>query len=300
MLCHLFPLKSVRRRHPARSCRRPPGPSVALSLTSSWSCFLITSLCLRCLPWSSSSPSLSSSTVFFFFFSSSSVFLSSSRLLLPPQSSSSSSSSVFFFTFFLVTMILPFLTASCLWLCFSCSVSIFYFLHFSRTRPKRWLAVGRLTLSPSLCVKLEPSVEGPGEVLCCLDCTRFTWWWCRASCPLMSVDILGTNWDQCLSMVQCCFTSTETVRLFRTESPGRPPRLSHSTWTHLASYAPDMSDKTGCRHSRVTVSTAWTSFLVSSPSPPPHTPYHPPLAHRHDSAPPEMCVPAWHACRPPS
>ena len=26
------------------------------------------------------------------------------------------------------------------------------------------------------------------------------------------VDILGTNCDQCLSMVQCCFTSTETVR----------------------------------------------------------------------------------------
>ena len=29
-------------------------------------------------------------------------------------------------------------------------------------------------------------------------------------------------------MVQCCFTSTETVRLIRTGSPGRPPRLSHS------------------------------------------------------------------------
>ena len=57
------------------------------------------------------------------------------------------------------------------------------------------------------------------------------WWWSRASCPRMSVDILGTNCDQCLSMVQCCFTSTETVRLIRTESPGRPPRLSHSSWT---------------------------------------------------------------------
>ena len=57
------------------------------------------------------------------------------------------------------------------------------------------------------------------------------WWWCRASCPRMSADILGTNCDQCLSMVQCCFTSTETVRLIRTESPGRPPRLSHSSWT---------------------------------------------------------------------
>ena len=52
---------------------------------------------------------------------------------------------------------------------------------------------------------------------------------CRASCPRMSVDILGTNCDQCMSMVQCCFTSTETVRLVRTESPGRPPQLSHSS-----------------------------------------------------------------------
>ena len=43
------------------------------------------------------------------------------------------------------------------------------------------------------------------------------------------VDILGTNCDQCRSMVQCCFTSTETVKLIRTESPGRPPRLSHSS-----------------------------------------------------------------------
>ena len=47
----------------------------------------------------------------------------------------------------------------------------------------------------------------------------------------MSVDILGTNCDQCVSMVQCCFTSTETARLIRTESPGWPPRLSHSSRT---------------------------------------------------------------------
>ena len=45
----------------------------------------------------------------------------------------------------------------------------------------------------------------------------------------MSVDILGTSWDQCRSMVQYCFTSTETRRLVRTDSPGRPPRLSHSS-----------------------------------------------------------------------
>ena len=31
-------------------------------------------------------------------------------------------------------------------------------------------------------------------------------------------------------MVQYCFTSTETMRLVRTDSPGRPPRLSHSSW----------------------------------------------------------------------
>ena len=58
------------------------------------------------------------------------------------------------------------------------------------------------------------------------------WWWSSASRPRMSVDILGTNCDQCRSStVQCCFTSTETVRLIRTESPGRPPRLSHNSWT---------------------------------------------------------------------
>ena len=61
-------------------------------------------------------------------------------------------------------------------------------------------------------------------------------WWvnvgnCRSmvQCPRMSVDMLGTNCDQCRSMVQCCFTSTETLRFVRTESPGRPPRLSHSS-----------------------------------------------------------------------
>ena len=47
----------------------------------------------------------------------------------------------------------------------------------------------------------------------------------------MSVDISGTSCDQCRSMVQYRFTSTETRRLVRTDSPGRPPRLSHSSWT---------------------------------------------------------------------
>ena len=54
---------------------------------------------------------------------------------------------------------------------------------------------------------------------------------CVAWCPRMSVDILGTSWDQCRSMVQYSFTFTEARRLVRTDSPGRPPRLSHSSWT---------------------------------------------------------------------
>ena len=41
----------------------------------------------------------------------------------------------------------------------------------------------------------------------------------------MSFDISGTSWDQRVSMVPCSFTSTETRRLVRTDSPGRPPRL---------------------------------------------------------------------------
>ena len=49
----------------------------------------------------------------------------------------------------------------------------------------------------------------------------------------MSADILGTSWDQCRSMVQYSFTSTETRRLVMTDSPGRPPRLSHSSWTMI-------------------------------------------------------------------
>ena len=62
----------------------------------------------------------------------------------------------------------------------------------------------------------------------------------------MLVDILGTNCDQCWSMVQYCFTSTETVRLVRMESPGRPPQISHSSWTFILffSFVPsDMSKR---------------------------------------------------------
>ena len=49
---------------------------------------------------------------------------------------------------------------------------------------------------------------------------------------MSSVDILGTNCDQCVCMVQCC------IRLIRTGSPGRPLRLPHSSLalTHATSY----------------------------------------------------------------
>ena len=48
----------------------------------------------------------------------------------------------------------------------------------------------------------------------------------------MSVDILGTSWDQCRSMVQYSFMSTETRRLIRRDSPGRPPdsHTAHELW----------------------------------------------------------------------
>ena len=40
----------------------------------------------------------------------------------------------------------------------------------------------------------------------------------------------GAEWGRVLSSYQCCLTSTETVRTVRDgESPGRPPRLSHSS-----------------------------------------------------------------------
>ena len=50
----------------------------------------------------------------------------------------------------------------------------------------------------------------------------------------MSSDVGRHSWDQCMSMVQYCFTSTDTIRLVRTDSPGRSPRLSHSSWTLIS------------------------------------------------------------------
>ena len=40
-------------------------------------------------------------------------------------------------------------------------------------------------------------------------------------------DRLGTSWDQCRSMDTS--TATRRLRVVRTDSPGRPPRLSHSS-----------------------------------------------------------------------
>ena len=57
----------------------------------------------------------------------------------------------------------------------------------------------------------------------------------------MSVDILGTSCDQCRSTVPYIFTSTETRRLVRTDSPGQPPRLSHSSRTMKWKQSPPTS-----------------------------------------------------------
>ena len=50
----------------------------------------------------------------------------------------------------------------------------------------------------------------------------------------MSVDILGTSWDQCQSMVQYSFMSTETRRLVS------QPRTATSTLTQLLNYDVDV------------------------------------------------------------
>ena len=80
----------------------------------------------------------------------------------------------------------------------------------------------------------------------------------------MSVDILGTSWDQCRSVVQYSFTSTEARRLVRTESPGRPPRLSHSSWTmknYGKSRISPILDSPGGRRGRKQHWT-WTSLIT--------------------------------------
>ena len=80
----------------------------------------------------------------------------------------------------------------------------------------------------------------------------------------MSFDILGTSWDQYGSVVQYSFTSTETRRLIRTDSPGWPPQLSHSSWT-IARFS--CSQKAVCTAplsvSKQSSGTVWKSWWLS-------------------------------------
>ena len=46
----------------------------------------------------------------------------------------------------------------------------------------------------------------------------------------------GKGSKQIPVVVECCFTSTENIRLIRDGSPGRPPRLSHSSWALQSKY----------------------------------------------------------------
>ena len=72
----------------------------------------------------------------------------------------------------------------------------------------------------------------------------------------MSGGILGTNCDQCLSMVQCCFTSTET-------QDGKP-RTATSTLTQLLnSEQPEEDTSTICTRQSV-YSLVWQSMPRSS------------------------------------
>ena len=80
-------------------------------------------------------------------------------------------------------------------------------------------------------------------------CVTVVWWRLELTVLGCRADILGANCDQCVCMVQCCFTSTETIRVIRTGSPGRLPRLSHSS----------------CRNS-VTVVPTWTVPLSLLPN----------------------------------
>ena len=58
----------------------------------------------------------------------------------------------------------------------------------------------------------------------------------------MSVDILGTDCDQCECMVQCCFTFTETVRLIRTGRGAQDGHLDSHTAPELCHPLDDDDD----------------------------------------------------------
>ena len=53
---------------------------------------------------------------------------------------------------------------------------------------------------------------------------------CSRSSSIVTVVVYGSKLCATSSLlVECCFTSTETTRLIRDGSPGRPPRPSHSS-----------------------------------------------------------------------
>ena len=70
-------------------------------------------------------------------------------------------------------------------------------------------------------VKVSSAISPSTPILNCPDITVMVGWLLKTKfiddveldvlgCQ---VDILGTNCDQCVCMVRCCFTSTETMRL---------------------------------------------------------------------------------------
>ena len=110
----------------------------------------------------------------------------------------------------------------------------------TRTLLSRWtrtfrsrLFRGQASAYPpgTLPVTALPEVVSQGRQTVFAFLFFFFFRWCLMSLVVGSHMIWGTSWDQCVSMVQYSFTSTETIRLIRTDSPGRPPRLSHSSWT---------------------------------------------------------------------
>ena len=87
---------------------------------------------------------------------------------------------------------------------------------------------------------------------------------------------LGTSWDQCRGTVQYSFTSTETRRLVRADSPGRPPRLSPS---QLLNY--DTHTMRYMYLYTLGVKRVHTHTAAPPPSPPPPLPQ--PPTHTHHS-----------------
>ena len=81
--------------------------------------------------------------------------------------------------------------------------------HHSNTTTKTWVAYGNLHLA---CKSIQGTWTAPGVHPCVYVPSEFRtvfeglWkfrrWWSVASCPQMSVDILGTSCDQCRSTVQ--------------------------------------------------------------------------------------------------